>query len=120
LEEKEIRKLLMMHKTRNKRKLFLLAVLTIVTVAVFWWIQPENRIDIDQQVFQVEDLSRISRVDLESDSASVSLSYDGGRKYDQGFICDTAAGKTKTQGIERQAGFDLRFIGGEWRDCVAL
>jgi hypothetical protein len=69
----------MMHKTRNKRKLFLLAVLTIVTVAVFWWIQPENRIDIDQQVFQVEDLSRISRVDLESDSASVSLSYDGGR-----------------------------------------
>ena len=47
-------------------------------LAVFWWIQPENRLDIDQDVFRVPDLSRISRVDLKSDSASVSLTYDGG------------------------------------------
>lgn len=68
-----------MQKNRNKRKFILLAVLTTVTVLVFWWIQPENRLDINQELFQVEDLSTITRVDLSSDSASISLTYDGGR-----------------------------------------
>ena len=67
-----------MQKKRNKRKFILLAVLTTVTVVVFWWIQPENRLDINQELFQVEDLSTITRVDLSSDSASISLTYDGG------------------------------------------
>ena len=68
-----------MQKKRNKIRLILLAVLTALTLLVFWWIQPENRLDIDPEIFQVEDLSTISRVDLASDSSSVSLRYDGGR-----------------------------------------
>lgn len=68
-----------MQKKRNKMRLILLAVLTALTLLVFWWIQPENRLDIDPGIFQVEDLGTISRVDLASDSASLSLRYDGGR-----------------------------------------
>ena len=68
-----------MQKRRNKRRLILLVVLTALTLFAFWWIQPENRIDVRQDIFQVEDLSAISRVTLESDSATVSLAYDGAR-----------------------------------------
>lgn len=68
-----------MRKKKNKIRLILLAVLTALTLLVFWWIQPENRLDIDPGIFQVEDLSTISRVDLASDSASLSLGYDGAR-----------------------------------------
>ena len=68
-----------MQKKRNKIRLILLAALTALTLLAFWWIQPENRLDIDPGTFRVEDLSTISRVDLTSHSASVSLSYDGGR-----------------------------------------
>jgi hypothetical protein len=68
-----------MQKRRNKSRLMLLAVLTVLTLLAFWWIQPENRIDVEQDVFQVEDLSVINRVTLVSDSAEVSLAYDGAR-----------------------------------------
>lgn len=68
-----------MQKRRNKRRLLVLVVLTTLTLAVFWWIQPENRVDVPQDVFQVGDLNAISRVTLVSDSAEVSLSYDGAR-----------------------------------------
>ena len=68
-----------MQKKRNKLRLVLLAVLTALTLLVFWWIQPENRVDIDPEMFQVEDLSTISRVDLAADAAFVSLRYDEGR-----------------------------------------
>lgn len=68
-----------MQKTRNKRRLILLAVLTAVTLVVFWWIQPENRLDVEQDLFHVDELSAISKVELVSDSGKVSLAYDGGR-----------------------------------------
>ena len=68
-----------MQKTRNKRRLLLLVVLTALTLLVFWWIQPENRLDVEKDIFQVEDLSTISKVELVSDSGKVSLAYDGGR-----------------------------------------
>lgn len=68
-----------MQKRRNKRQLILLVVLTMLTVVTFWWIQPENRIDVDTNVFHVDDLSAISRVTLVSDSAEVSLAFDGAR-----------------------------------------
>lgn len=67
-----------MQETRNKKRLVWLAVLTAATFFVIWWIQPENRMDIDPNVFQVEELTAINRVDLVSDTSSVSLAFDGG------------------------------------------
>ena len=67
-----------MQEQKNKMLLILLAVLTLVTLLVFWWIQPENRLDIDYDAFAVEDLTRIDRVGLESDSGRVLLVFDGG------------------------------------------
>ena len=68
-----------MQKQRNKKRLLLLVVLTALTLVVFWWIQPENRVDLRQDLFQVEDLRAINRITLASDSADVSLAFDGAR-----------------------------------------
>lgn len=68
-----------MQETRNKRQLILLVVLVVATLLVFWWVQPENRIEIDQQVFQVPDLKSISKVELLTDTSSVVLSFNGSR-----------------------------------------
>lgn len=69
----------MMEESRNKRRFILLVLMTLVTLGVFWWIQPENRMDIDQALFQVEDLQKINRVSLTSADGEVSLRYDGSR-----------------------------------------
>ena len=66
-----------MQQRRNKSRLILLAVLTTLALIVFWWIQPENRLDLREDLFQVKDLSSINRVTLQSDNANISLSYDG-------------------------------------------
>jgi hypothetical protein len=76
-----------MQETKNKARFVLLAVLTVTTLVVFWWIQPENRLDVDQDIFQVEDLNTISKVDLVSDASDISLAFNGSRwrvneKYD--------------------------------------
>jgi len=68
-----------MQRRTNKRRFILLAMLTLLTLLVFWWVQPENRLDVEENLFQVEDLSTISRVTLESDDAVVRLNYDGAR-----------------------------------------
>ncbi|MDQ2658216.1 MAG: DUF4340 domain-containing protein [Bacteroidota bacterium] len=68
-----------MQEKINKRRFALLAVLTVVTLLVFWWIQPENRVDIDDNIFQVDDLTSISRVELSSRHDTVTLEFDGGR-----------------------------------------
>ena len=68
-----------MQERINKRRFILLAVLTLVTLVVFWWLQPENRLDIDQNIFRVDDLSSVSRVELASESSVVSLAFDGGQ-----------------------------------------
>lgn len=57
----------------------LLALLTVATVFVFWWIQPENRLDINQDIFQVEDFSTISKVALVSGDGGVDLAFNGTR-----------------------------------------
>jgi hypothetical protein len=57
----------------------LLALLTVVTLLVFWWIQPENSLDIDQDVFQVDNIESLSRVELTSPNGSVDLAFDGSR-----------------------------------------
>lgn len=67
----------MMQQRRNKSRLILLTVLTTLALIVFWWIQPENRLDVRADLFQVEDLSSINRVTLQSDEANISLNYDG-------------------------------------------
>jgi hypothetical protein len=67
-----------MQEKKNKKRLILLAVLTAATLFVFWWIQPENRLDIDHDVFLVEDLTTIDRVDLVTDTSRVTLVFDGG------------------------------------------
>lgn len=57
----------------------LLVALTITTLIVFWLFQPENRLDIDHEVFRVEDFSRISKVELRSDTSTVTLAFNGSR-----------------------------------------
>ena len=76
-----------MQEAKNKRRFISLAVLTLTTIVVFWWVQPENRLDVDQDLFQVEDLNTISKVDLISDTSDISLAFNGSRwrvneKYD--------------------------------------
>ena len=76
-----------MHEQKNKKRFILLAVLTLATLIVFWWIQPENRLDVDQDVFSVEDLNAISKVEMISATSEVSLAFNGTRwrvndKYD--------------------------------------
>lgn len=65
-----------MQEKKNKRRFAVLVILTVVTLLVFWWIQPENRLDINQDIFQV-DLNTISKVALVSGGDSVVLSYNG-------------------------------------------
>ena len=66
-----------MQEKKNRRRFVLLVLLTLLTLIAFWWIQPENRLDIDQEIFMVEDLSVISRVELVSGAGKVSLRFDG-------------------------------------------
>jgi hypothetical protein len=68
-----------MQRRRNKLRFILLALLTMATMLVLWWIQPENRLDVDADVFQVPALNTISRVELTSDSSKVALSYEDNR-----------------------------------------
>ena len=68
-----------MQEKMNRNRFILLLVLTVATVIVFWWIQPENRLDIDPGIFRVDDLNSISKVELVSDTAVVTLSFDGGQ-----------------------------------------
>jgi hypothetical protein len=67
-----------MQRMRNKRQLILLAILVASTLLAFWWVQPENRIPVDQDAFRVPDLKAISKVELVSDSGTVTLSFNGG------------------------------------------
>jgi hypothetical protein len=76
-----------MQEKKNKRRFILLVILTVIVLAVFWWIQPENRMDLEQDIFRVEDLSIINEVKLQSDTGSVTLSFNGSQwqvneKYD--------------------------------------
>lgn len=57
----------------------MLAVLTALTLLVFWWIQPENRQDAAPDIFQVEDLTAISRVEITDDTARVILAFEGNK-----------------------------------------
>lgn len=57
----------------------MLAVLTTLTLLVFWWIQPENRQDAAPDIFEVEDLAAISRVELADDTARVILAFEGNK-----------------------------------------
>lgn len=66
-----------MQEKKNKKRFVLLVVLTFAALVVFWWIQPENRLDINRDVFQVEDLTSISKVELASDTGKVTLGFDG-------------------------------------------
>ena len=66
-----------MQETRNKRQLILLAILVVATLLVFWWAQPENRVPVAQDVFQVPDLKSISKIELASGGNAVTLSFNG-------------------------------------------
>lgn len=56
-----------------------MVVLTLVTLLTFWWIQPENRLDVDENVFQVDDLGTVSKVELVSHRDTVMLAFVGGQ-----------------------------------------
>jgi hypothetical protein len=76
-----------MQERKNKKRFILLVVMTLSTLIAFWLMQPENRLDLDRDIFHVEDLSSISKVELVSDTSRVSLSFTGSRwrvneKYD--------------------------------------
>ena len=67
-----------MLKRKIKLRFALLALLTLATLLVFWWIQPENRL-VDQNIFRLQDLNKVNRLELKSDSADVTLSYSGSK-----------------------------------------
>jgi len=76
-----------MQETKNKRLFILLVVLALTTLFAFWWIQPENRLPVDPDLFQVADLNTINKVELATDSSTIALAYNGSRwrvneKYD--------------------------------------
>jgi hypothetical protein len=76
-----------MHESKNKKRFILLATLTVVTLLLFWWMQPENRLEVEENIFQAPDLSVISKVQLATDTSNVSLAFNGARwrvnqKYD--------------------------------------
>lgn len=60
-------------------RFMLLATLTVTTLIVFWLIQPDNRMTVDADRFQVEDPATITRVEMIRDSSVVSLAFDGAR-----------------------------------------
>lgn len=68
-----------MQERINKRRFFLLAVLTVLALVVMWWAQPENRLNVDESIFRVPELNEISRVELRSDTGLVRLEFDGTR-----------------------------------------
>jgi hypothetical protein len=68
-----------MQESRNKRRFILLAVLTAATLVVFWWIQPENRVNADPDIFQVSDLNVVSKIELASGDDTISLAFNGAR-----------------------------------------
>src|SRR5690606_35992209 len=68
-----------MQERINKRRLIVLAGLAAATLLVGWWVQPENRLDIDETLFQVSGLEEISRVELQTDTTRVTLAFDGAR-----------------------------------------
>ncbi len=57
----------------------MLVVLTVATLVAGWWVQPGNRFDIDEDLFRVDGLNEISRVDLHSPAGLVRLQFDGAR-----------------------------------------
>lgn len=63
----------------NKRQFYILAILTVVTLLAWWWVQPENRLDVDEDLFRVAELNRISRVELQSTQGAVKLAFDGAK-----------------------------------------
>ena len=66
-----------MRKSKNRIRFVLLVVLTTITLLVFWWIQPENRLDVDENIFRVEALDAVDRVELSTDSSNVTLAFSG-------------------------------------------
>lgn len=68
-----------MQEKINKRRVALLIALTIATVLVFWWAQGKNQVKVAEDVFQVEDLSMVSQVELRSGRDTVRLAFDDGR-----------------------------------------
>lgn len=68
-----------MQARANRRQLYILAVLTVATLLAWWWVQPENRLDVDQGLFRMDDLGQISRVELQSPAGVVKLAFDGAR-----------------------------------------
>jgi hypothetical protein len=68
-----------MHESKNKKRFILLTALTVVTLLAFWWLQPENRLEVEEDIFHVQDLSAISRVELVADTSRISLAFNGAR-----------------------------------------
>src|SRR5690606_33453207 len=66
-----------MQEKTNKRRLITLLVLIAVTVLVWYALKPGNRVNIEEDLFQVESLETISAVTLGSDTGSVELAFNG-------------------------------------------
>jgi hypothetical protein len=79
LAEKKVCQLLTMQETKNKKRFILLVVLIIAALVVFWLVQPENMLDVDQDTFQVEDYKTINRIELKSDTGVITLAFNGTR-----------------------------------------
>lgn len=68
-----------MQEKNNKRRFIVLVVLVIASLAVFWLLQPERTLQVDQDIFLVDDLASIDKIELASDTGVITLYYDGTR-----------------------------------------
>lgn len=68
-----------MQEKKNKRLLILLFGLLSVTIAVYWYGQRSDNYIVDKNIFSDYDLKSISEILLETDTARVTLKYNGSR-----------------------------------------
>jgi hypothetical protein len=66
-----------MQERTNKKRLILLAALTLAAVGVFWLGRERNALDIDENIFQFEDFKRIDKITLQQDTSAIDVSFNG-------------------------------------------
>ncbi len=68
-----------MQKKKNIQLIISLISLSILTLAVFWFNTKSEFIEVDKNIFKVENLKSVDRVLLESKNSKVELRFNGSR-----------------------------------------
>ncbi|MBS1487071.1 MAG: DUF4340 domain-containing protein [Bacteroidetes bacterium] len=78
-----------MQKKRNIQLIALLAVLILLTGIVYLFTGQNSRPSVDKQIFQIPNLDKIDRVELQSASGKTELKFDGAKWLANGFEADS-------------------------------